>query len=93
MGKRALLWKSQHPTEPQPVEVWDALAALYHGWFYLGRDMNGGTLYSDRRNWLDENGWSEPGERDAGMYFFTILEGTAAEIHSILYPPPKDKGK
>lgn len=90
-AKRDLLWKSQHPKGPEPVEVWPSLMKIYQGWFSLGRDQGGVSLMSERRAWLDEYKYFEPGEREAVLDLFLVLEATAAENREIMYPTPKGK--
>jgi hypothetical protein len=53
--------------------------------------MNGISLQSERVSWLQENGWTESGDKDAGHFFFTVLENEQHKINRILYPPPKEK--
>lgn len=72
-------------TRPWPGPISD----IYYGWSSLGRDVNGTTLHSDRESWLRSNGWTDPGEREAGMYFFLVLEGEMAEVREILHPTPR----
>lgn len=51
--------------------------------------MNGVTLHSERDSWLRANGWTDPGEVEAGHYLFLVLESEASEVREILYPSPK----
>lgn len=64
------------------------VADIYYAWLTLGRDMNGGTLHSERDSWLHANGWSNAGDAEAGHYFFLVLEAEAAEVREILHPAP-----
>lgn len=53
--------------------------------------MNGISLHSERVSWLEENGWVEEGEKDAGHLLFSVLEAEQHKIHRILYPTPKER--
>lgn len=56
----------------------------------LGRDMNGTTLTTEKRAWVDDelNGWAhDQGEKAAAMYLFAVLEIELAKVHKELYPP------
>lgn len=45
----------------------------------LGRDANGGLLYSERRLWLESN-LADAGEREAWDAWFDAMEGENREI-------------
>jgi hypothetical protein len=44
------------------------------------------SLFTERQAWLERNGWTDSGREDAGMLFFQVLEGTAAECREELMP-------
>jgi hypothetical protein len=88
---RDKLWKSQGG--PELAQPWPGpVSEIYHGWYSLGRDANGATLYTERESWVRGSGeWEEPGEREVVHYLFQVLEVEMAEVREILYPAPKRK--
>jgi len=82
---RDKLWRSFGG--PEPIRPWGGpISEIYYGWCGLGRDMNGTTLHSERAAWLETNGWTDPGEEEAGHFFFSVLESAMSEIREELYP-------
>lgn len=53
------------PSWPAPPELWPSLERVLEAGDRIGKDANGGHLFLEREGWLDRNGVTDVGEREA----------------------------
>lgn len=51
----------------------------------MGADANGTLLHSERVSWMDENGITDPGERETLHRLFDAIDNARAEARQELH--------
>ena len=67
---------------PHPLP---ALAPVFAAMARMGRDANGHLLHSERTSWMDENGVTEPTEREIFHLLLDTAEAARAEAQAELH--------